>query len=139
MSPQATLRGIIARTERLLPGRPAPDGESDARWQAIMRIEDHIPEQPEPVWAFTRKWGKHPQEDLRTAVAVLLLEHLLEQHFQLIYPRVVVEVGLSKRFKDTLRRCDWLGEAAWPSNARKLDRLAGIKRQRCHPKRPAER
>src|SRR5438477_10420334 len=120
MSPEATLRQIIRRTERILPGTPAPDGEEDYRWQAIMRIEDHIPDQPEPVWAFTRKWGKHPQEDLRTAVAVLLLEHLLEHHFKLIYPRVVAEVRASKRFTDTLRRCYWLGEAGWPSNARKL-------------------
>lgn len=130
MSPEATLRRIIARTERLLPGRPAPDGESDPRWQAIIRIGDHIPEQPEAIWTFTVKWGKHPQEDLRTAVAVLLLEHLLEHHFELIYPRLRPEVERSKRFADTLRRCWWLGEASSPANARKLDRLAGKHRQK---------
>ena len=104
-----------------------------------MLIEDHIPEQPEPIWSFTLKWGKHPQEDLRTAIAVLLLEHLLEHHFELVYPRVKVEVERSERFADTLRRCYWLGEAAWPANARKLDRLTGVRRQRHRAMRPANR
>jgi hypothetical protein len=128
MSPEATLRRIIQRTERILPGRPAPHGESDPRWQAIMLIEDHVPEQPEPIWVFTLKWGKHPQEDLRTAVAVLLLERLLKHHYSLMFPRVEAAASTSKRFRDTLARCYWVGEAAWPPNARKLDRLAGVKR-----------
>ena len=139
MSPEATLRRIIARTERILPGRPAPDGERDDRWQALLRIEEFIPEHPEPIWEFTRKWGKHPQEDLRAAIAVLLLEHLLEHHFKLIYPRVCAEVKASKRFADTLRCCWWLGQAASPTNARKLDRIAGVKRQRVNPKEVARR
>lgn len=135
MSPEATLRRIIRRTERILPGRPAPNGECDDRWQAIMQIEDYVQEFPEPIWEFTRKWGKHPQKDLRTAVAVLLLERLLQCHFQLICPRVCTEVKKSKRFTDTLRQCYWLGQAALPANARKLDRIAGIRRPRIHPQR----
>jgi hypothetical protein len=139
MSPEATLRRIIRRAERILPGIPAPDGEPDTRWHAIIRIGEHIPEQPEAVWEFTRKWGKHPQEDLRSAVAVLLLEHLLEHHFRLIYPRVRAEVKASKRFADTLSRCWWLGDAGSPSNARKLDKIAGVRCPRICPKRPAAR
>jgi hypothetical protein len=136
MSSEPKLRRIITRAERLLPGRPAPEGELDDRWQVIIEIGERIDEHPEPIWAFTRKWGKHPQENLRTAVAVLLLEHLLEHHFKLIYPRVCAEVKASKRFADTLRRCWWLGEAALPVNARKLDRLAGVKRLRRAARKP---
>jgi hypothetical protein len=138
MSPETRLRRIITNTERLLPGRPRPDDERDPRWQAIIRIGAHIPEQPEPIWAFTVKWGRHRQEDVRTAVAVVLLEHLLEHHFQLIFPRLRPELERSKRFADTLRRC-WLVEAAWPPNARKLDRLAGKRRQRRRAREPASR
>ena len=135
-SPEATLRRLIVRAERILPGIPAPRGKSDARWQAIMKIEEYAESHPEPIWAFALKWGKHPQEDLRTAIAVLLLEHLLEYHFLLIFPRVREAVATSKRFKDTLSRCWWLGEAAWSANAGKLDRLAGRKRFRIRPVRP---
>jgi hypothetical protein len=123
MSPDLTLRRLITQAENILPGRPAPDGTQDLRWLAIIWIGDHIREQPEPVWDFARKWGKHSQQDLRMAIATLLLEHLLEHHFELIYPRVCVEVRKSKRFADTLSRCWWLGEAALPTNARRLDRL----------------
>jgi hypothetical protein len=133
MSPEAELRRLIARAERLLPGRSAPQGKLDPRWQAIIRIADHLREQPEPVWSFTLKWGRHAQADLRAAVATVLLEHLLEHHFELVYPRVRDAARRSTRFRDTLSRCWWLGTAAEPANARKLDRLT---RMRHRPKRP---
>jgi hypothetical protein len=141
MSPEAELRYRIRRAERLLPGWPAPEGKTDWRWQAIIKMGYYIPDVPEPIWEFVAKWGRHPQADLRTAVAVCLLEHLLEQHFLSFFPRVHAAALNNKRFKDTLRRCYWMGEAAWPPNARRLDALAGIKGLRispCRPKPPRE-
>jgi hypothetical protein len=117
------LKHAIRWAERILPGKPAPDGESDPRWQAIMKIEDFIESQAEGVWVFVRRWGKHPNPDLRSAIAVLLLEHLLKYHFDLIFPGVVIEVRKSKRFRDTLSRCWKLGQASKPRNAAKIDRL----------------
>jgi hypothetical protein len=99
------LKNAIKRAERILPGIPAPRGENDPRWQAILRIEDFVETQPEAVWAFVRRWGKHANPDLRSAIAVLLLEGLLKYHFDLIFPGVETEVRTSKRFKDTLKRC----------------------------------
>jgi hypothetical protein len=136
MSPEAELQYRIRRAERLLPGRPAPEGKIDWRWQAMIKMGYSISDVPEPIWEFVAKWGRHPQADLRTAVAVCLLEHLLEQHFLRFFPRVRAAALKSKRFKDTLRRCYWSGEAAWPPNARRLDALAGIKRLRLRPCRP---
>jgi hypothetical protein len=133
----STVRRLIASADRLLPGVPAPKGETDDRWQAIMRVEDHVELYPELIWKFVLKWGRHPQEDLRDAIAVLLVEHLLEHHFNLIYPRLCEEVGKSKRFADMVGRCYWLGEGAWAANARKLDRLVGKARPRFHPRRAA--
>ena len=88
-----------------------------------MAIEDFVETQPVTVWAFAQRWGKHPNPDLRSAIAVLLLERLLEYHFDLIFPVVVVEVEKSKRFKDTLSRCWKLGQARKPRNSAKIDRL----------------
>jgi hypothetical protein len=78
----------IGRAERVLPGKEAPEGELDPRWHAIIGIADHIEQHPLEVWRFTRKWGAHANPDLRTAVATCLLEHLLEHHFDRIFPLV---------------------------------------------------
>ena len=117
------LKNTIRRAERILPGKPAPDGENDPRWQAIIKIEDFVETQPEAVWAFVRRWGKHPDPDLRSAIATLVLEHLLQYHFDFIFPSVENEVRASERFKDTLKRCWKLGQAKKPRNAAKIDRL----------------
>jgi hypothetical protein len=71
----------IQEAEAILPGTAAPAGESDPRWQAIIAIGDFAETDPEPIWAFVVRWGNHADEDLRTAVATCLLEHLLEYHF----------------------------------------------------------
>jgi len=117
------LENAIRRAERILPGKPAPEGEEDPRWQAILKIEDFVETQPETVWAFVRRWGKHPNPDLRSAIAVLLLEDLLKHHFDLIFPGVEIEVRKSKRFKDMLKCCYKLGQAKKPRNAAKIKRL----------------
>ena len=70
----------IQKADALLPGRPVRDGE-DPRWQAIIEIGDFIKSEPEAVWSFIARWGGHPQDDLRDAIACCLLEHLLEFHF----------------------------------------------------------
>ena len=70
----------IRDADILLPGEPVAEGQ-DSRWQAIITVGEYLETEPEPVWSFIRRWGCHPQEDLRTAIAVCLLEHLLEYHF----------------------------------------------------------
>jgi hypothetical protein len=132
----AHLRRAIARAEKLLPGKPVKKG-SDPRWQAMLKIEHFILSHPEPIWEFALRWGSHPDADLRTAVATVLLEHLLEDHFESLFPRVRDAARTSRRFKDTLGRCWWMGEAAWPSSAKSLDQVAGVKRARLSPRRPA--
>jgi hypothetical protein len=124
----------IARAEKLLPGKPSYP--ADPRWHAMLEIQDgFIRSHPEEIGLFVLRWGKHPQTDLRDAVACCLLEHLLEYHFTLLFPRVVIAARASPRFADTLRRCYWIGKAAWPANARRLDRLAGVKRPRFRPRK----
>src|SRR5207248_3326080 len=79
----------IARAERILSDRrrkPPEDG-LDPRWQAVIKVGEFIETDPEQVWAFATKWGKHPSSDLRAAIATCLVEHLLELHFELVFPR----------------------------------------------------
>ena len=88
----------IRKAERVLPGTEAPEGELDPRWQAIICVADHIEHHPDEVWRFTRKWGAHANADLRAAVATCLLEHLLEHHFDRIFPLVSEACQRSKRY-----------------------------------------
>ena len=118
-----TVLQAIRNAERVLPGKAAPDGQSDPRWQAIMRIEDHVEQHPEEVWRFTRKWGVHANADLRTAVATCLLEDLLKYHFLRIFPLVSEASRQSPRFADTLSRCWALGEARKPEHLKRLRAL----------------
>src|SRR5437879_5589174 len=116
-----TVREAIRRAQTLLPGEPAPEGESDPRWQAIIDVEEYVPTEPEAVWEFVQTWGAHPQEDLRDAIACLLLEDLLEHHFQLIFPRVEERVLRDRLFADTFSRCWKLGQTEEPLNSAQFD------------------
>lgn len=117
------VRRAILNAERLLPGKPAPDGELDPRWQAIIRIGEFIESNRDEVWEFTLKWGKHPQADLRAAVATCLLEHLLEHHFAAVFPRVREAATSSRRFAKTLAMVHCFGQAEGPVNTRALAKL----------------
>ncbi len=96
-----TVRRAIDRANSLLPGTPTAEGKKDRRWQAIIRVGDYIQTEPEEVWQFVRRWGSHKQEDLRVGIACCLLEHLLEYHFDLIFPLVKQAAAESKLFADT--------------------------------------
>ena len=120
-------QSVIAHAESLLPGSATPPGTLDPRWQAIIGIGDLIDSYPEDVWAFVARWGEHSQEDLRDAIATCLLEHLLEHHFALVFPRVRDLAMENRLFADTLLRCWKLGQALSPGNSEGFDRL----RARC--------
>lgn len=115
----------IRAAEALLPGEPS--SEIDPRWQAIIVVERFVESSPEPVWEFVRRWGSHPQEDLRDAIATLLLEHLLEHHFEAIFPRVEAATAADALFADLFLRCWKFGQSELPANAAKFDEL----RNRC--------
>jgi hypothetical protein len=120
----ATVEEVILAADAVLRGTPAPEGQPDARWQAIIAVGEYVASDPEPVWSFVSRWGRHEQPDLRTAMATVLLEHLLKNHFALIFPRVEKLAAQDDRFADTFRRCWKFGQAAEGENAARFDRLA---------------
>jgi hypothetical protein len=113
----------IREADALLPGVPAEAGQ-DPRWQAIIAVAAFVESEPDAVWGFVRRWGGHPQEDLRAAVATCLLEHLLERHFAAFFPRVEQLALADPLFGDTFRRCWQLGQAREPGNAERFAALA---------------
>ena len=107
-----SLENALQHATSLLPGTPSPEGQSDPRWKAIIRIADYyIETDPEPIWEFVRRWGACPLEDVRDAIACCLLEHLLEHHFERIFPRVEIAVREDPLFADTFSRCWQFGQA----------------------------
>jgi hypothetical protein len=119
-----TVHETIAEVEAILPVHAAPQGEAlDPRWQAIIRIADFIPEEPEAVWAFIQRWGIHEDEDLRAAIATVLLEHLLEHHFADFFPRVETAAEERALFADTFRRCSKFGQSKQEGNSERFDGL----------------
>jgi hypothetical protein len=118
-----TINQAIKRAERLLPGTPPPEGKQDPRWQAIIAIGDYIENYPNEVWQFVEKWGVHPSQDLRAAIATVLLEHLLEYHFERVFPLVQKASLRSKRFAETFRYCFEFGQTLEPENQKRIAAL----------------
>jgi hypothetical protein len=117
------VRETIAEVEAILPGKAAPDGEDDPRWQGMIRIADFIQEEPDAVWAFILRWGCREDEDLRTALATVLLERLLACHFEAFFPEVATAVQSNILFADTFARCWKFGQSKEEVNARLFDDL----------------
>lgn len=113
----------IARAEAILPGREAAEGERDPRWQAVIAVGEHVESDPEPVWTFVERWGTHPDDDLRSAIATCILEHLLEYHFDLIFPRMEQLAKSNPVFARTVANCWLFGQSELPENAARLHDL----------------
>lgn len=120
-----TLIETIAAAERILPGHAAGDRELDPRWQAIIAVSEFIPTDPEQVWAFASRWGCSEDADLRAAIATCVVEHLLEHHFELLFPRVEALARENARFADTVKLCWEFGQASGRASAARLRQLKG--------------
>jgi hypothetical protein len=118
-----TVSQAIQRANSILPGLPSREDPRNSRWQAIIKVGKFVRIEPEALWEFVERWGKHPSEDLRMAIATCLLEHLLQYHFNLLFPRVERLARKSKRFAETLCWCGKFGQAGEARNSARLDRL----------------
>ena len=101
----------LARARSLV-GHP----DNDVRWQALIAVAGWIESDPEPVWEVVLEYGESEDEDMRMGVATVLLEHLLEHHFDAYFPRVRerIEAG-APGLKWTLSMCGRFGldQARW--------------------------
>ena len=82
------------------------DSDNNCRWQSLIVIEDCIESEAERVWEVVVKFGDSPDADMRTTIAVLLLEHLLDHDFANYFGKVREEILRGRhRFIDTLQGC----------------------------------
>lgn len=122
----------IASAERILPGEAAAEETRDPRWQAIIAVGHFIQEEPDAIWSFILRWGSNADEDLRTAVATCLLEHLLDHHFSRFFPQIEEAVRSNALFADTFSKCWKFGQAKEEDNAKRFDGLQA----ECRKSRP---
>ncbi|MGA7399072.1 MAG: hypothetical protein WCC99_13570 [Candidatus Sulfotelmatobacter sp.] len=120
----------IASAERILPGHAATEGEEDPRWQAMISIADFIQSDPDAIWPFIVRWGSSADEDLRAAVATVLLEHLLQHHFNRFFPLVEETVQSNALLAETYSLCSKFGESKEEANAERFERLRRACRKR---------
>ena len=87
------------------------DSDNDCRWQAMIVVGEYIDCDPEAVWEVVLEHGESPDEDMRAAVATVLLEHLLDSHFEAYFPRLKKKIDSgSPLLFDTFRLCSVFDE-----------------------------
>jgi hypothetical protein len=118
-----TVDEAIETAEKLLPGASAREGTIDPRWQAIIRIGEFLESDPKRIWAFVVKWGAYDDEDLRTAIATCLLEHLLSKYFDPYFSLVEDLVKSNSNFADTFARCWKFEQSERGANSNRFDEL----------------
>src|SRR4051812_46317495 len=63
-------------------------GVEELNWKGIIAVGEFVQTEAESVWSFVATWGCHSSKNLRSGIATCILEHLLEYHFELFFPRV---------------------------------------------------
>ena len=109
----------VERAETML-----ASADNDARWQGAILLGELCETAPETIWPAVVHWGSSTDDDMRTAIATCVLEHILEYHFDPFFnrSREIITAGNSA-FANTLRQCWRFGQAKLPANMKRLDDL----------------
>ena len=84
------------------------DPDNNCRWQAAIIVGESIESDPGAVWNVVERFGDSVDEDMRAAIATILLEHLLEHDFDTYLNKLKFEVDKGRhRFLDTLELCEY--------------------------------
>ena len=109
-------QSAIDEAEPVLTAPNVSEAGMDSHWQAVIRVAEFAESDPDPLWEFARKWGASPDPDLRQAVACCLLVHLLQYHFEYLFPKVEVAVREDPLFADTFAGCLEFGQTEQAEN-----------------------
>jgi hypothetical protein len=93
------------------------------RWDMACMLALHVEASPEEVWPLVARLGCSDDPDSRMAIATCVLEHLLEHHFDLIFPRAEMLALADPRFADTFCTCWKFGQSKEPVNSARFDAL----------------
>lgn len=98
----------------------------ELRWEAASQLAEYINDSPSDVWRLVLEHGSSDDEDMRSAIATCVLEHLLESFFDPYFHLLELEVGGGNRnLMETLKLCWKLGESEHSVNSARWDELIG--------------
>jgi hypothetical protein len=111
------LLALLLMREQLVEGQPrdylamarraVADPDNTCRWQALIVIGEFIPYNADVVWRVVAQYAESRSDDMRMAVTVLLLEHLLEHDFETFFKRVVKRIEAGSRYMRSLLSGCW--------------------------------
>ena len=83
--------------------------DNDCRWQSLIVLGEFLDAKPEEIWKIILEYGSSDDEDMRTAIATVLLEHYFEHHpdsFEEKFPVIKERIqDGDTNLKFTLRMC----------------------------------
>jgi len=97
--------------------------DEGTRWQAAITLGELAELDPERIWPLVVKHGSRRHADARMAIATCVLEHILEHHFDIFFPRVAAIARSDKWFRTTFGSCWQMGEAESPRNIKLWNKL----------------
>ena len=62
------------------------------RWRGAADLGEYVFDHPEEAWPLVLEFGSSAVEDTRSAIATCVLEHILEHHFDVYFPVLVLEI-----------------------------------------------
>jgi len=90
--------------------RLVSDPDNNCRWQSLIVIAELIESEPDLAWDIVSKFGDSYDDDMRMAMAKILLEHLLDRDFDRYFSKTKEEIQNKRyRFIDTLESCSFGG------------------------------
>jgi hypothetical protein len=96
------------------------DADNNCRWQALILVGEGIAREPELVWEVISEEGSFYDDDMRMGVATILLEHLLNEHFEDYFPLVCERVlSGDEHFAKTVKSC-WISD---PTHKKRVENL----------------
>jgi hypothetical protein len=103
------------------------DRSNTCRWQALIVVAEYIPFASDDVWKVVVTASRNSDDDMRDALAAVVLEHLLEFDFDNYFAKVRKRiVGGDEAFFDILGRCfRFVPEGKWRQVERLLKSFRG--------------
>lgn len=90
------------------------DPDNDCRWQALFVVAESLGDHVDEVWDVVLEHGDTADKDMQAGVACVVLEHLLDEHFDELLPKLRVALReKSENFARTVEFAShWLGEGS---------------------------
>lgn len=83
------------------------DLDNNCRWQSLIVVGEFIEYAPEAVWKVAAQHSDSRSSDMRMAVSVLLLEHLLQYDFDTYFQRIVNRIECGAVHMRAMLSCCW--------------------------------